>query len=110
MKLKFGLIFMIVVLFLIGYPIAYYMSKDTVTITVKDKERIVTTDNKTVNSKFLVYTTNEVFENTDSYLYFKFNSSNIQNKLDRGKTYHVIVAGWRIPFFSTYRNIIKIDK
>ena len=102
------LIFICVFLFIFCYPIAYYTSSDEVVIVVKDKERITTINGDKTDSKFLVYTDIEVFENVDSWMYFKFNSSDFQNELTVGKTYTVKVAGWRIPFFSTYRNIVKI--
>ena len=95
-----------VITLLFGYQTMYYLSSETIEITIKDKERITTGNAQNLESKFLVYTTTEVFENTDSLLYFKFNSSDFQNNLEVGKTYKVRVAGWRIPFFSMYRNIV----
>jgi hypothetical protein len=93
--------------FLFGYPTAYYLSSDTVEITVKDKERITTGSGENISSKFIIYSENEVFENTDSWLFFKFNSADYQNKLEVGKTYKVKVAGWRVPFLSMYRNVVS---
>ena len=101
-------IFLSVFFIIFCYPIAYYSSIDEVVIVVKDKERITTGTGENIDSKFLVYADIEVFENVDSWMYFKFNSSDFQNELTVGKTYTVKVAGWRIPFFSTYRNIVKI--
>jgi len=89
-----------------GYPVGYRMSTEEMTILVTDKERI----NDSESSKFLVYTKQGVFENTDSWLFFKFNSSDFQNKLEVGEKYKVKVAGWRLPFFSTYKNIITVKK
>ena len=54
---------------------------------IKDKERITTGSGKDISSKFIIYTENEVFENTDSWLFVKFNSADYQNKLEVGKTY-----------------------
>ncbi|HHX70455.1 MAG TPA: DUF1523 family protein [Gallicola sp.] len=53
-------------------------------------------------------TEDEVFENEDEFIRLKFNSSDVQNKLKVDSTYTVRVIGWRIPFLSTYRNIIEI--
>ena len=83
---------------------AYYTSTEDIVIKVIDKERI-TTDTE---NKYLIFTENEVFENTDDILLLKFNSSDIYGKLRRGSTYRVRVVGWRIPALSAYRNIIKI--
>ena len=108
MKKKFSLYAILVVIILMAYPVAYYSSSKTVDITVKDKERITTGSGENISSKFLIYCEGEVFENTDSWLFFKFNSSDVQNELESGKTYTVTIAGWRIPFFSMYRNVIRI--
>lgn len=98
----------LIFLTLIIYPVAYMSSVKTVKITVNDKERITTGSSDNIQSKFLVYTENEVFENTDALLFFKFNSADLQNNLKPGETYIVRVAGWRIRFLSKYRNIIEI--
>jgi len=90
-----------------SYSVAYYFSTETIQVVIKDKERITTGNGENIKSKFIVYTKDEVFENTDSWLFFKFNSADFQNKLEIGKTYKVKVAGWRVPFLSMYRNIIK---
>ena len=90
------------------YPILYTNSSETIEITIKDKEQINTGFGENLSSKFLIFTETEVFQNTDSWLYFKFSSADYQNKLDPSKTYKVKVAGWRIPFFSSYRNIVEI--
>jgi len=96
-----------------GYPTAYYLSSTETTIMVKRLERIVESsgsgETASTSSKYLVFTNNEVFENTDSWLYLKFSSSDLYSKLKEGQTYKVKVAGWRIPFLSWYRNIISIE-
>ena len=95
-----------------GYPTAYYLSATDTTITVKRLERIVESswsgETASTTSKYLVFTNNEVLENTDSWLYLKFSSSDLYAKLKEGQTYKIKVAGWRIPFLSWYRNIIEI--
>lgn len=84
------------------------LTQETITITVSEKERV----QKGEDSKYLVWTTKangeeEVFENTDSYWFLKFDSSDVQGALKKGGTYKVDVAGLRLPFFSAYRNIIS---
>lgn len=92
----------------IGYPIMYYQTSEIVTIKVTDKERIVESDGENTTSKYLIFTETETFENTDLLFEGKFNSSDIQSKLSKGKEYRVKVYGWRIPFLSMYRNIAEI--
>lgn len=92
---------------------------DTVyTVTITDKDRITESKkdsdgNRHTTSKYLVYADDEegnslVFENTDCFIRFKFNSSNIQGQLKEGHTYEITVIGYRVPFFSWYQNIIKV--
>lgn len=85
-----------------------YGTGDQVTFTVTDKERIVESAGETTTSKYLVFTDSETFENTDSLLRLKFNSSDVQGQLQEGKTYEAEVYGWRIPFLSSYRNIVNV--
>ena len=90
-----------------AYSVAYKMSTETIEITVTEKERIATGSGENISSKFIIYTKSEVFENTDSWLYSKFNSADYQNKFTVGETYKVKVAGWRVPFLSMYRNVVS---
>jgi len=102
-------VFLLGVLFLIvlfAYPTAYHASKTSTELTVLDKERIGLNG----DYKYLIYGEEEVFENTDVFLYFKFNSSDVQRDLRIGETYEVEVAGWRVPFLSMHRNIIRVIK
>ena len=84
----------------------YVSSAEVVQFTVTDKERIVTGSGDTSSSKYLVFTETEVLQNSDSLLFLKFSSSDIQGSLKEGSTYQAKVAGWRIPFLSMYRNIV----
>lgn len=108
MKYIIRAFFVVVILLFVFSAFVPYTTQDTVIITVTDKERIVENSGDSVNSKYLVFTETEVFENTDSLMVLKFNSSDIQAKLMRGETYTVRVYGWRVPVFSWYRNIIEI--
>jgi hypothetical protein len=92
----------------VGYTVAYYSSGETIEVTVTDKERIVESEGDGVTSKYLVFTESEVFENEDALFLGKWNSSDVQGKLKVGETYTVKVIGWRVPFFSMYRNIVEI--
>ena len=108
---KTTLLLLAVLLFsgiLVFYPILYITSAQELEVTIKDKERITDGSGENITSKFIVYTQEEVFENTDSWLFLKFNSTDFQNELKVDSSYVIKAAGWRIPFFSSYRNIVKI--
>lgn len=49
----------------------------------------------------------EVFQNRDAKWWLKFNSADIQARLQEGKTYRMTVTGWRVGFFSWFRNIVS---
>lgn len=87
-------------------PIIAYTTATEVQFTVTEKERVVTKN----TSKYIIFTEKEVFENTDSVWYLKFNSSDIYGKLNKGETYKAKVYGFRVPFLSWYRNIVSITK
>ena len=103
----YALYLVLALLIFTAYPVAYKMSSETIEITIKEKERITTGRGESISSKFIIYSNTEVFENTDSWLYFKFNSADYQNKFTVGNTYTVKVAGWRVPFLSMYRNVVS---
>lgn len=102
---------MILLLVFIGifiYPILYINSIEVIEISINNKERVTTGSGENMSSKYLIYAENEVLENTDAFIFFKFNSSDVYNELKLKEVYKVKVAGWRIPFLSSYRNIIKV--
>jgi hypothetical protein len=101
---------LIVALFVVcaAYPVLYYQTVEEISITIKDKDR-----EPGEGGRYLVFTEGEVLVNTDDsvlILWRKYNSSDVQGMLDIGGTYTVSVVGWRIPFFSMYRNILKVEE
>lgn len=78
-------------------------------VTIEEKERIVTGSGKDMSSKYLVFTDKKVFQNTDALFHLKFSSSDLQGRLKVGRTYKLKTYGWRIPFLSTYENIVSIE-
>ncbi len=62
--------------------------------------------------KYLIFTDEEVYENTDSLVYFKFKSANLQNKAMKlnGKKVEITKSGWRFGPFSWYENILDVKE
>jgi len=87
------------------YPIAFYSSVDYETITVEDKE----TKYDDGTEKYLIFTDKGVYEVTDSFLVLHFSASDVYHELKRNETYNVKTYGWRIPFFSSYNNIVEVS-
>lgn len=119
-NVKFIVVSVIIVLMVV-FSVKIFSFNDTeYTITVTDKDRITESSedgdgNRNTSSKYLVFTDDEngkplVFENTDCFIRLKFNSSNMQGQLKEGHTYKITVIGYRVPFFSWYQNIIKIEE
>lgn len=82
-----------------------YFTDEVVTAQVTEK----LTKRGTNEDKYLVFTQGEVFENTDSLLRLKFNSSDIYGRIPDGATCTFLVNGWRFQFLSMYRNILEAD-
>jgi hypothetical protein len=87
-------------------PIIHFSTMETVHgYTVTEKERIVGKE----SSKYLIFTDQEVFENTDSFLSFKFNSSDFYARIQVGQVCSFTVTGYRVPVLSLYRNILDYN-
>lgn len=95
---------LLLTLVITGAVIFPYITQDTVTVTVTDKENVKTSS----NSKYLIFSDEETFENEDCWRLWKFNSSDVYGKIKVNQRYTFKVYGWRIPVFSQYRNIFKV--
>ena len=89
-------------------PIIAYNTDSYVNVVVKDKQSVLSGSGETANSKYLIFTDNGVYENTDTVWYWKWNSSDFYNQIEVGKSYQFRVYGFRSPFMSWYKNIIEI--
>ncbi|HVO75539.1 MAG TPA: hypothetical protein VMT35_16030 [Ignavibacteriaceae bacterium] len=77
--------------------------------TLTEKEVTVKIlDISSIDDAYLVTTKNEIFINKDNSFYDKYDSDQINSKLEKGKTYKLNVVGVRIPFISKYRNIVEV--
>lgn len=81
-----------------------YFTDETVTAQIVKAERV----GSGTDSRYLIFTDGEVFENTDTLLRWKFNSSDVYGNITAGRTCTMTVNGWRIPFFSVYRNVLEV--
>jgi len=110
-KTILAIVIVCLVLLLISGCFYYnYGTDEWVMFTVKKTERVVKSTSEGSSSKYLVFTETEVFENTDSLMWWKWNSSDVYGELEEGQTYNARVYGWRIPFLSCYRNIVELKR
>lgn len=103
-KHKIILLAILVLSISLAYLTLPYTTAEEVSVTVTGKERAPSNR----GGFYMVFTKEETFKNEDSKAYLKFNSSDVQGKLELGKTYKLKVYGFRIPILSKYRNIVKI--
>lgn len=95
----------------IGLMTAAQLNENTYEVTILNKEVKKTSD----SYKYLIFTELEngevrVFENTDSLLRWKFNSSDLYGELKEGGSFIINVYGFRIPLLSMYENIYEVEE
>lgn len=82
---------------------------NTYRVTVTNKQVI---KRNNIN-KYYIYTQTEngdirVFENTDDFLEFKFNSADLYLSMEIDRRYEIKASGLNLPILSHYQNIIKV--
>lgn len=80
------------------------VGNEVLTAKVVKSERVCKND----VCKYLVFTKDEVFENTDTVWRLKWNSSDLYAQIENGGTYSFKVYGVRFGYFSWYRNIVSV--
>lgn len=97
----------IALLFAIGtYTYFKDIRESTVTFTVTGKTAAGGGSN---GHKYLFYTNNGTYQDSDNLFYGKFASSDLYGQIRVGQTYTCKVTGFRIPLFSSYKNVISCD-
>jgi len=90
----------------IFFAILGYQNEQVTICEVEDKW-VKRADDK---EKYLVKCGNEVYQITDLFLKGKFNSSDLYADLKLNQKYEITTTGYRLSFFSEYKNINKIKK
>lgn len=99
------IIIAVIILIPIGITIGQYTNNEEIEITVKDKY----IKNGNDSGKYLVVDEEDnTYEITDMLFKGKFNSADIYNRLEIGKTYKIKISGHRVRFLSMYQNINEI--
>ncbi len=65
-----------------------------------------------VDGRFMIATEERPLVNEDAWYRLKFNSGTVQNEAIRlkGKPVRIKKYGWRMPLFSMYENVVKIEE
>jgi len=106
MKLAVAAVVALFVAFGVIMGVAYNSSERQTSFTVESKERVCSSSD---DCRYLIFTDNGTYENTDTVFKGKFNSSDIYGDFKEGETYDVTVWGWRVPFLSMYPNILEVN-
>ncbi len=83
-----------------------YFIADTIQTTITDAQMTK------VDGRFMIATESRPFINEDVWYRFKFDSGTVQNDAIRlkGKAVKIKKYGWRMPVFSRYENVVKIEE
>lgn len=80
-----------------------YLTEDTITIDVINKAQF-----GQESGKYFVFTSDEVFNNSNNYYHNKENADEINQKIYPGSTYKVKVVGIYLPWLPRFRNITEV--
>lgn len=83
-----------------------YFVADTIMTRITDAQMTK------VDGRFMIATEDRPFVNEDVWYRFKFSSGTVQNDAIRlkGKVVRIKKYGWRMPMFSAYENVVKIEE
>ncbi|HOD35083.1 MAG TPA: DUF1523 family protein [Syntrophales bacterium] len=100
------LVILCVSLFLVLAVLFSYFVSDTVVTRITDAQMAE------VDGKFMIATEYRPLVNYDAKYRFKFDAGTVQNDAVRlkGKQVKIWKYGWRIPLFSMYENVVKIEE
>lgn len=102
-----GFAFLVVLGIFFGGIFPSFYNERTLECTVTEKDRGY--NQESGSSQYRVYTEEcGTFSNEDSMLRGKFSSGDVQGSLKVGETYTLTVVGPRIPFMSTFPNILEV--
>lgn len=104
-ELMIVLVFVVAALLITVKGSSHIFARGDLVATVTEKgERCSSRD----DCRYLIYTDKGTIENTDSWLAWKFDSSDVYGDLKVGHTYHFRTQGIRVPFLSWYPNIMSV--
>ncbi len=102
---KFKSILVLVAICILTILYSYFVA-DTIQTRITDAQMTK------VDGRFMIATEARPFVNEDVWYRFKFDSGTVQNDAIRlkGRVVRIKKYGWRIPFFSKYENVLKVEE
>lgn len=110
LKYKIRTVLVCIIILAIVIMLQPHLFRNTYTVIISSKQIEHKSDKKNL---YLIYAqlndgTVRVFKDTNSLLEFKFNSLDIYGGLRINRKYEIKVYGLRIPFLSSYQNIVEV--
>ena len=104
-RLKVRLILIAIALGILTTLYSYFVA-DTIVTRITDAQMTK------VDGRFMIATEDRPFVNFDAKWRLKFDSGTVQNEAIRlkGKTVKIKKYGWRLPIFSMYENVVKVEE
>lgn len=104
-RLKIRMILLGIAVCILAVLYSYFVA-DTIMTRITDAQMTK------VDGRFMIATEARPFVNYDAKYRFKFNSGTVQNDAIRlrGKVVKIKKYGWRMPVFSLYENVVKIEE
>lgn len=92
---------------LLDFAYSHY-HEHVATCTVTNSDRGYNHESK--SSEYRVYTKEcGTLSNEDSFIRGKYDSADVQGRLVAQHAYKLRIVGWRIPFWSTFPNILAVE-
>lgn len=101
MKLVIAIIVALLLVVGIGSCAVSYYGDDQVRVTIKQKESVNTQD----GHEYRVYTDQGTFIMGDSLIKGRLDTADEYGALEEGKTYNCEAYGFRVPLFSSFKNL-----
>lgn len=103
-----GVIVLAVALAIVVPCAMFYSTKTVRVVTVKEKWIKASGSDR---QRYLFSDTRgNVYQIKDSWMLLRFDASDRWARLDVGETYRITFYGWRIRFWSMYRNAVEIEE
>jgi len=113
----FSIVFLVLLFSVSGIISLLYClgTRRTTVFTVSDKGTLThgyTNNGRgTTYTNFMVYTRdNRAFKNVNNIWFWKWRSTELQAKIQKGKKYSAEIYGWRIGGIGLYPNIVSIKE
>lgn len=90
---------------IVGSIMLHYGDEQEITITVKEKYMA---RGKSDIVQHVTATNGKIYTCDDRFWIGFWDSATVFSRLESGKTYKITTVGYRVPLFSTFRNIVSI--